>query len=267
MIVDFHSHTLKSDGSLTPAALSAAMHARNVSIFSITDHDTLGAYGTFDPPPNATVVTGIEINTTYNDSEVHILGYNLPLGACALSEVLENNRSERRVRVTKMVAQLQHAGYSITMDQVESEAQGGASLGRPHVGKALIRGGHVSDIQAAFRELLVRWKAGYVPAHHITPHRALDVINAVGGIAVLAHPGRLKDYDLIDEFALLGLHGLEVFYPTHERGQIQYFRDKAKRHNLVMTAGSDFHDIRYNKRGVGMDVDADDITPFLKLVT
>lgn len=267
MIVDFHSHTLKSDGSLTPADLSAAMVARNVTIFSITDHDTLGAYDGFDPPPTATVVTGIEINTTYNDSEVHILGYKLPLGESALSRVLENNRSERRVRVTKMVEQLQHGGYPITMEQVEVEARGGESLGRPHVAKALIRGGLVTDIHAAFRELLVRGKPGYIPAHHITPHQALELINAVGGVAVLAHPGRLKDYDLIDEFAPFGLHGLEVFYPTHERGQIQHFRDKAKRHNLVMTAGSDFHDIRYNKRGVGMDVEAEDIRPFLNLVS
>ncbi|MDQ2681205.1 MAG: PHP domain-containing protein [Candidatus Eremiobacteraeota bacterium] len=266
MIVDFHCHTLKSDGSLTPSELSAAMRARGVSIFSITDHDTLDAYGNFDPPPNTTIVTGIEINTTYHDSEVHVLGFGLPLGESALSEVLAKNRDERRIRVGKMVEQLQNAGYPITMELVEAQAQGGKALGRPHVGKALIAGGHVSDIQSAFRELLIRGKPGYVPAHHITPHRAIDLICAVGGIPVLAHPGRLKDYDLIDEFAAAGLRGLEVFYPTHERGQVQYFRDKAKRYNLVMSAGSDFHDIRYNKRGVGMDVEPADIAPFLKLL-
>ena len=63
-----------------------------------------------------------------------------------------------------------------------------------------------------------------------------------------------------------GLVGLEVFYPTHSASQTAYFREKASRYGLVMTAGSDFHDIRYNVRGVGMDVDEDDIKPFLELV-
>ncbi len=44
------------------------------------------------------------------------------------------------------------------------------------------------------------------------------------------------------------------------------FTEAAKRYGLVMTAGMDFHDIRYHTRGVGIDVDAGAIAPFLELV-
>ncbi|HEY8314483.1 MAG TPA: PHP domain-containing protein [Candidatus Baltobacteraceae bacterium] len=267
MIVDFHSHTRESDGSLAPQALCDLMVARGVSVFAVTDHDTLAAYGQFEAPANMRVVTGIEINTTYCDNEVHILGYRLPLGPSPLLAVLERNRAERRKRIERTVAQLAASRYPITMQEVEAETEGGSVLGRPHVGKALIRKGLVRDIETAFRTLLRRGKPGYVPASHILPHEAIATILAAGGIPVLAHPGRLHDYDIIDELARHGLRGLEVFYPSHEPAQVQYFRDRAGQHGLVMTGGSDFHDIRYHKRGVGMDVEKRDIEPFLELVS
>jgi len=241
------------------------MHERGVGLFSITDHDTLTAYGQFETPKNARVITGIEINTTYKDGEVHILGYRLPLEPSPLTDVLEANRQARRTRIGRIVQQLRDAGHDITLEHVQAEAEEHASLGRPHVGKALIRLGIVPDIETAFRSYLRRGAPGYVPSTHITPHEAIDVIRASGGFAVLAHPGRLKDYNIIAELVERGLQGLEVFYPTHEAGQVQYFRDQAKKYDLVMSAGSDFHDIRYHKRGVGAEVDAADIRAFLDL--
>ncbi len=242
------------------------MQQRGVRIFSITDHDSIEAYGQFDVPPHMRVVSGIEINTTYRDGEVHILGYRLPMGDSPLTRVLEQNREARRARIARIVEQLRGAGHAITIGDVHAEALEGASLGRPHVGKALIRLGIAPDIETAFRSFLRRGTPGYVPSTHITPHRAIDVIVASGGVPVLAHPGRLKDYAIVDELSECGLQGLEVFYPTHEPMQVQYFRDQARRLNLVMTAGSDFHDIRYHKRGVGVEVAKDDIAPFLELV-
>ena len=81
MLVDFHSHTSESDGTLSPAELVAAMRARGVSIFSISDHDTLGAYDGLPETPGLRRVSGVEINTNYRGNEVHILGYGFPLGA------------------------------------------------------------------------------------------------------------------------------------------------------------------------------------------
>jgi hypothetical protein len=165
-----------------------------------------------------------------------------------------------------MVTQLQRGGVSITLDQVLAEAVDADSVGRPHVAKALVRSGIVPDVDSAFRLHLKPGKAGYVPQIYTTPEKAIATIRAVGGIAVLAHPGRLKDRAIIDALAPRGLQGLEVFYPLHDEDDVAVFRKKAAEYGLVMTAGMDFHDIRYHTKGVGMEVAEADLEPFFKLV-
>jgi predicted metal-dependent phosphoesterase TrpH len=265
VIVDFHSHTLESDGTLEPQALADFMGQRKVEIFSISDHDSLAAYGAFEPALGAHVVTGIEINTTWQDNEVHVLGYRLPLADQAFNALVERNRNARRIRIGRVVDKLRGAGYGITMADVEREAGSDAALGRPHVGKALIRMGAFNDIDVVFRTLLTRGKPGYVASTHIQPLEAIDAIHAAGGVAVLAHPGRLRTPALIDELAER-LDGLEVFYPKHDAEDVAHFRQLAQRYGLAMTAGSDFHDIRYHTRGVGMEVQPEDMKAFLDLV-
>ena len=267
MIVDFHCHTRESDGALAPEELVAMMRARGVRVFSITDHDTMRAYGQF-AAEFATVIPGIEINTTWNDNEVHVLGYGVPLGEdTPLGRILTENREFRRTRIDRIVANLTAAGAPITVAEVVAQSDGGDALGRPHVAKALIARGFAKDVQSAFDTLLVRGKPGYMPSNYITPEQAIDVIRESGGVPVLAHPGRLKDESIIGELIEHGLAGLEVFYPTHNASQTALFRERAEKHGLVMTAGSDFHDSRWNTRGVGMDVDEADIKPFLDLVS
>jgi hypothetical protein len=266
LIVDFHSHTYESDGTLSPQDLANFMDERRVEVFSISDHDTLSAYGAFEARSGARVVTGIEINTTYRDNEVHVLGYGVRLDSPELNALIAANITARRARIDRIVAQLQRAGYGITADDVLREAGNAKALGRPHVGKALIRKGLASDIEWAFRNLLRSGKPGYVPSTHVTPQQAMEAIHAAGGLAVLAHPGRLKDRSLIDELAPRGLDGLEVFYPLHDDDDVHSFREKASRYGLLMSGGSDFHDIRYHSRGVGVEVADDDIKPFLDRV-
>ncbi len=255
-----------SDGTLSPQELADFMGEREVEVFSISDHDTLAAYGAFEPAPGARVITGIEINTTWRENEVHVLGYGVPLEDSPITALLAYNRDQRRTRAETMVERLRAAGYAITLDDVLRESGGALSIGRPHVAKALVHLGIVDSVDAAFREALKRGKPGYVPQIYTTPEHAIETIAAAGGIPVLAHPGRLKDRVLIDELVDRGLRGLEVFYPLHSEDDTREFKETAKRYGLVMTAGMDFHDIRYHTAGVGMDVDEEDLRPFFDLV-
>ena len=217
-------------------------------------------------PRDSTLVPGIEINTTYKGNEVHVLGYGLPLDDSPVRRLIDRNRNSRRDRAAQMIAQLRGAGYDITLDQVRAEAtEDDPALGRPHVARALVKAGLIRDVDACFRTVLGRGGVGYVPQTYTTPQEAVDVIAQSGGVPVLAHPGRLKDQSIVDELAEYGVVGLEVFYPTHSSTQVAYYREVAERYGLVMTAGADFHDIRWHPAGVGMDVDRDDIEDFLDL--
>jgi len=266
--VDFHSHSYESDGSLSPQDLADFMHASGVETYSISDHDTLSAYGgAFQAAPGARVVAGIEINASYRGNEVHVLGYGSALlGDADVAAMLEHNRAERRKRVERMVDQLRRGGYGITVADVEREGPNAKALGRPHVGKALVRAGFAGDIESAFRNFLRQGKVGYVPSTHVTPHEAIETIGTAGGVAVLAHPGRLRDLSIIDELAPHGLRGLEAFYPRHDAGDVRFFCEKAAELGLMVSGGADFHDIRYNTKGVGIEVPDDAIAPFLEAV-
>src|ERR1700693_485943 len=273
MLIDFHSHTLASDGTYRPDELVAAMKLRGVEIFSVTDHDTLAAYDVLWPDgvadsslaPTRTIA-GVEINTTYRGDEVHILGYGFALGPSALDTLIEKNRRSRDERARRMIGQLSRVAHDVTYEMVRAEAGADAPLGRPHVAKALVRCGTAASIESAFRDFLSPGRPAYVPSHHVRPHEAIEAIARAGGVAVLAHPGRIKHLDVIDELVEAGIVGLEVFYPTHTDAQIARFRELAARYGLVMTGGSDFHDPRWNVRGGGMEVDPEDLQPFLDLV-
>jgi len=268
VIVDFHSHTLESDGTLAPREVAALMRKRGVEIFAVTDHDSLGAYGRLDGAHgSARVVTGIELNTTYFGNEVHVLGYAFPLESATMGEAIVTNKRERTARAQAMARQLSAAGYEVTFADVRAEAGSEhATLGRPHVARALIRRGHAPDVPEAFRRFLVPGKPGYVPQTYLSPHDAVRLVARAGGVAVLAHPSRLKDERIVAELVDAGLHGIETFYPTHDSAMVARYRAMAERYGLAMTAGSDFHDPLYNARGVGMDVERTDIEPFLELL-
>ena len=79
-------------------------------------------------------------------------------------------------------------------------------------------------------------------------HEIIDVAHALGGVAVLAHPGRSKGIYAIPataaELAALaerGLDGVEVYYPAHTAEQRAFYREQAERHGLLITGGSDSH--------------------------
>jgi len=242
------------------------MQARGVSVFSITDHDSIEAYGVLRGSFSGTrIVPGVEINTSYRGNDVHILGYRFDLSDTRLRRTLDEHRAARHTRAQRMVEQLRAAGLPITFDMVAAEAAEGAALGRPHVAKALVRNKMVGDVETVFRDWLGWGKPGHVPQDHVSPQEAIDLIHEAGGVAVLAHPGRLKDETIIDELGP-ALDAIEVFYPKHSSVQVAYYRAKAAHYGLAMTAGSDFHDARWNKDGVGMDVDRADIATFLELV-
>lgn len=242
---DLHVHTTASDGTLTPAELVRHAARLGLTAVAITDHDSVSGISealatAATEHPSILVIPGVELSAVDRGRDVHILGYFIDHEDPALAAHLSDLRAARLARAESIVEALAAGGFHVSLDQVLALSDGGA-VGRSHVARALVDGGHAEDVSDAFKRLLGRGRPFYVPKDVRTPSEALQVVRASGGIAVLAHPGVTQVDDLVPQLAAEGLGGLEVYHPNHEPEDEERFLEQARRHGLLVTGGSDYH--------------------------
>lgn len=241
MLNDLHIHTTYSDGAFTPDEITEMARKRNIKFISITDHDTMGAYGHFkDDYDDITVIPGVEVSTYYMGRELHILSYfHDPFDKNLLS-LLEKFKSDRIDRYYKILSNLKDLDIQIPESEPPMD-----SYGRAHIAKLLIEHGYVRNIKEAFNVYLDVDKIAYEKRFKIDTKDALQALRAAGGIPVLAHPGEklynLHFEKLILELKVYGLLGLEVYHPSHKKELSNRLYDMARKNKLIITGGSDFH--------------------------
>lgn len=252
--IDLHIHTTASDGTFTPEQVISHAHQLKLKAIAITDHDTVA--GSKEAlrngiPPSLGFLTGVEISSTpppfYPASgSFHLLGYSIRLDDPKLNQTLEKLQQARKNRNPAIITRLNELGISITLDEVRKEA-GEGQLGRPHIAQLMVKKRVVASIDAAFDQFLGTGKPAYVDKQRVECFKAIEIILAAGGVPVLAHPG-LLDFkeenqleELIGRLKKAGIQGVEVYYSGHTPDQTRLFAELAKRHDLLMTGGSDFH--------------------------
>lgn len=252
--IDLHLHTTYSDGSLPPENVLALAQAAGVGVLAITDHDTVEGL------PEAIeagarlgieVVPGIEISARYGPGgpkgEIHILGYFLDWKSAELHATLVRYRATRHTRNPRIIEKLNELGLTISYDEVRTLA-GNEAVGRPHIARVLMDRGYVQSAKEAFDRYLAEGAAAYVPRDLPEPAEAIAVIRAARGVPVLAHPSWLERadqsiYKICERMKGEGLQGVEVHYSTHRPEQTAQYLETARRLNLLVTGGSDFHGI------------------------
>lgn len=244
MIVDLHSHTRASDGLLGPAELVAAAAAAKCDVLAVTDHDTIDGLALASAEaakhPGLTFLPGIEITCWVNQTEIHVLGLGIKAETPGLNEWLTRLMDERVDRFRRMGEQLRALGIELDLDSVLVPGRIG-SVGRPHLARLLVAGGHAKDLEDAFQRYLVAGKPGHVERLKLSAADAIRRIHEAGGVAIQAHPGQMgKDEDL-PQLVKWGLDGLEVFHPDHSAKMRHRYANFVSDHTLIATGGSDFH--------------------------
>lgn len=244
MIYDLHVHTNYSDGLLEPSIVVQNAISRNISGIAITDHDSIDGIeeAIIESKRNnlLEIIPGIELGCVYKEEEVHILGlfidYKHP-ELISQIKMLKDGRTERGLNMVQLINDL---GMSLSINDVMKFSRDGF-IGRPHIARALMEKGYVSNIQEAFTRYLERGKPAYAGRYTLSIEDAIDLIKNIGGVSSLAHPGLLKNTAIIDYCILKGIQGIECNHSKHDKLKTKSFRNIAKRNKLLITGGSDCH--------------------------
>jgi 3',5'-nucleoside bisphosphate phosphatase len=250
-VIDLHTHTLESDGTLEPEAVVDAAVAMGLEALAITDHDTFAGYDRALPAARAAsldLVCGIELSTRFGGKRrsVHILGYFLDgEPGEEFRSWLEQIQRRRRERNERLAARLREFDIDVHLEEVEQ--LGRSIAGRPHFARVMVQKGYVSRFQDAFDRYLGESARAYVARQEPAFDDLTRRVREAGGIASLAHPVRLGVRDpgalarMVGEMRGLGLSGIEVYHSDHSAAQVREYLGLAQRYGLAVTGGTDFH--------------------------
>ena len=254
MLIDLHTHTNASDGTDSPSQLIDKAINRGINILALTDHDTTRGWDEAKSAllnhPSQTemkLVLGSEISCQdENGISIHMLGLLFDPNYQPLFEVLERTRENRHSRMERIIARLNEAGIDITIDEVNAQRKGDATLGRPHLADALVARGHVASRDEAFAALLHNKSKFYINHYSPSPVETIRLIKAAGGVAIIAHPlasqrGRTISMDLFASLIAAGLDGIEVDHRDHSENEKSELLRFAIENELIVTGSSDYH--------------------------
>jgi predicted metal-dependent phosphoesterase TrpH len=248
VLIDLHAHSDASDGTLPPVEVVWGAQANGVDVLALSDHDTVDGWDRAAAalPPDFTLVPGMELSSRWQGRSLHLLAYLFDPHEPELAAELDRIRDSRVHRARRMVDRLQELGVPISWQQVAQIAGAGA-VGRPHIARAMIETGVVRTVDEAFTS---KWigSGGRADVHRyaLDPLRAVRLVTAAGGVAVLAHPrARKRGYvfgdELIEELAGAGLAGVEVDHPDQDAADRAALRKVANGLRLIATGGTDDH--------------------------
>ena len=266
---DLHLHSYFSDGTMSPTALVERAVSLGQNKIAITDHD--GMDGVEEAVRageklGVEVVPGIEFSTSMKDGpKIHMLGYGIDIydrRICLVLDALKDIRRERNVRLLKVLGEM---GYEISADELE-QGDGRTYIGKPDIAIVMAKKGYIKDPNDAFGPggVFSTPEVKAVKKSEIDTIDAMRLIHVVGGITVLAHPGKLKrlkkpddpqqtvekgtdDFyravDALVERLIVegGLDGIECRHTDHTERDCVEFEKTAKKYNLIITGGSDYH--------------------------
>lgn len=254
-MIDLHVHSNRSDGTYSPKELVDYAITKGLTAFALTDHDTIEgleeALAYADELRRTTtatipqVIPGIEFSTEYEGRDIHIVGLAINYKTPEFAAHLQHFVDSRITRNQKMCALLQGAGIDISYEKLLAEFPD-AVITRAHYARYLLNHGYIKSMNEAFDRYVGDHCPYYVPREKVTPVQAVELILKAGGIPILAHPVLYRMSDarlekLVAQLKAAGLIGIEAVYSTYNAGEERQMRALAKKYNLLISGGSDFH--------------------------
>jgi len=253
MFADLHLHTHFSDGTYSPEELAGHARRFGLAAVALTDHDSIegcARMATACSQLNLEFITGTELTAEHEGAELHLLGYSLDTLHPRLLRELARFQSVRQDRIREMVARLNHLHVPLQPEAVFALANC-RSPGRPHVARALVQAGFCGTLDEAFERYLKKHRPAWVPKCKMSAAEAIQLVHEAGGVVIMAHPGLNHNDSLIPKMADAGIDGLECFHSKHSLAAREHYLGLARKHNLLVTGGSDCHGMNKGRPLIG----------------
>ena len=245
--IDLQLHTIFSDGTWTPAQLIDYLVREQFGLAAITDHDrvdTAALLQRLAAERQFPLLVAVEMSASWRGEATDVLCYGFDPANNALQELAQDVTRRQRENTWMVCENLRTVGISFP-DQSELEAVLAApSAQQPHALVALLKKLGYGTGEPSAGKLITdagfSWATTDIAA-------VVDAAHRSGAVCLIAHPGRGEgftcyDARLLDELrAQVPIDGFEVYYPAHTPEQIAMYREYARTHHLLTSAGSDSH--------------------------
>ena len=251
--VDLHLHSTHSDGTLPPDEVARVVAEAGLAGFALTDHDTTAGLAEAEAAARRhglRFLPGAELSANEPGRSVHVLAFGFDREHPGLQDFLRRYRADRHRRAQRIVELLRAAGVSLTEAEVTRQT-GAAAPTRAHVARALVAEGHVADVNEAFARYLSRGCPAFVGKEPTPPRVVFEQVHAAGGVACIAHPGRVHGADDVRRWAREGLDGVEVVHPANNASVRSRMRALVDELGLLACGGSDWHGPNTGRRRPG----------------
>jgi len=247
-MIDLHSHSTASDGTLSPTQLVEKAAQAGVATLALTDHDSVAGILEAQQAADALgigLVPGIELSVTWSKRSLHLVGLGIDIQHAGLTTALQQALEFRHRRAQEIGSKLEVAGIPNAYEGACTVA-GSALISRSHFAHFLVSKGHAKDIRQVFKRYMVRGKPGHVAGEWMPLAQGIELIHAAGGVAVLAHPARYnlsrtKLRGLFKELKVLGVDGIEVVSGSHSLEENKVMAQHALDFDFPASQGSDYH--------------------------
>lgn len=245
--IDLHTHSLKSDGSMTPAEVVREAKKAGLAAIALSDHDTVDGIAealSEGEKIGVEVVPAIEFSVL-SETETHILGYFIDYENPNLKKVLQEVVDLRIERNHVTCKRLNELGFDITLDEVRALAPNNF-VGRAHFARVLMDKGYIKTVKEGFDKYMAAGKYAYCEKQRLSAREAIELIKKCGGVSFLAHPHLTKLGDeRLREFLIelkgYGLSGLEGYYTDYTPEMQEKYQSLANELGLAISGGTDFH--------------------------
>lgn len=245
--IDLHTHSLKSDGSMTPTEVVEEAKRAGLAAIALTDHDSVdGVREAVEAGERlgVEIIPAIEFSVM-SKTETHILGYFIDIDNPDLKEMLKEVVDLRIERNHVTCQRLNELGFDITLEEVRALAPNNF-VGRAHFARVMMDKGYISTVKEGFEKYMSVGKYAYCEKQRLSAREAIELITKCGGIAFLAHPhltklpdDKLKEF--LKELKGYGLCGLEGYYTDYTPEMQEKYQSMAKELGLMISGGTDFH--------------------------